>query len=80
MLAEKETAMNTKNQEVKPSCDIKIHKAKSNRGRKAESCNVRIEPIFREEPDIEKLGRALIAMAVHAVNVEMEEKRKAQET
>jgi len=58
--------------------DVKTQK--SNRGRKAESSNVYLRPVFREEPDIEKLGRALIAMAVHAVNVEMEEKRKAQET
>ena len=58
------------------SSDMKTPKQKSNRGRKAESGNVRLEPIFCEEPDIEKLGRALIAMAVHAVNVEMEDKQK----
>lgn len=27
------------------------------------SRNIRVIPVFREEPDIEKLGRALIAIA-----------------
>ena len=40
------------------------------RGRKATSGNVRLRPVFREEPDIEKLGRAIIAMAVRATNME----------
>ena len=69
-----------KEKEGSPSEDIKLPKQKSNRGRKAESGNVRLEPIFREEPDIEKLGRALIAMAVHAVNAEMGDKQKEQKT
>jgi len=34
------------------------------RGRPSESRNVRVVPEFREEPDIEKLGRALIAIAM----------------
>ena len=32
-------------------------------GRPAASRNVRVTPEFREQPDIEKLGRALIAVA-----------------
>jgi len=39
------------------------------RGRKAESSNVRLRPVFREEPDIEKLGRAIMAMAVSAADL-----------
>ena len=34
------------------------------RGRKATSTNVRLLPEFREEPDIEKLGRAILALAM----------------
>jgi len=77
-MAKKEALLTgiTKTQEETPSGDIR--KQKSNRGRKAESCNVRLEPIFREEPDIEMLGRALIAMAVHAVDKEIEAKQKEQ--
>lgn len=33
------------------------------RGRPKESGSVRVTPEFRNEPDIEKLGRALIAVA-----------------
>lgn len=34
------------------------------RGRRAESSNVRLRPVFREEPDIEKLSRAIVSMIV----------------
>jgi hypothetical protein len=53
-------------------------KPKSPRGRKPGSGNVRIEPVFRKEIDIEKLGRAIIAMAVHEVKKEMESKSNDQ--
>lgn len=38
---------------------------KRKRGRPIQSGNVRITPEFREKPDIEKLGRALIAIAIN---------------
>lgn len=37
---------------------------KKKRGRPESSHNVRVTPEFRETPDIEKLGRALIAIAI----------------
>ena len=46
--------------------------AKQKRGRPIQSRNVRITPEFRERPDIEKLGRALIAIAK-----QIAEKKKA---
>jgi hypothetical protein len=39
-------------------------KTKNNRGRKPTSSNVHIQPIFRTEPDIEKLGRAVMTYAL----------------
>lgn len=45
------------------------------RGRPTTSGHVRVTPEFRREPDIEKLGRALIAIAVS-----MAEKKKAGST
>lgn len=36
---------------------------KKRRGRPSTVDNIRVLPIFREKPDIEKLGRAVIAMA-----------------
>ncbi|HCC35921.1 MAG TPA: hypothetical protein DEQ02_10005 [Ruminococcaceae bacterium] len=39
------------------------------RGRPAESSRVRLRPVFREEPDIEKLGRAIMAMALRKAGV-----------
>ena len=44
------------------------------RGRPSTSHNVTVTPEFRREPDIEKLGRALIAIAT-----DMARKRKAEE-
>ena len=47
--------------------DMKYEKnSKSNykiRGRPANSGNIRLRPIFREHPDIAKLGRAIMSMA-----------------
>lgn len=43
-------------------------------GRPREAHRVRVEPEFREQPDIEKLGRALIAIAVSIA-----EKKRAEE-
>ncbi len=39
-------------------------KPKKKRGRPMSSHNVSVTPEFREEPDIEKLGRVLIAIAL----------------
>lgn len=39
-------------------------KDQKSRGRPMASRNVRVMPEFRDEPDIEKLGRALIAVAL----------------
>ena len=44
------------------------------RGRPVGSRTVRVTPEFREEPDVEKLGRALIAVAKRIA-----EKKKAEE-
>ena len=42
-----------------------LEQKKSNKkpGRPIDSRNIRVVPKFREEPDIEKLGRALISLA-----------------
>lgn len=47
---------------------------KRKRGRPKTSRDVRVTPEFRENPDIEKLGRALTAAAISIA-----EKRKAEE-
>jgi len=70
--AEALSAMNTKEKDESPPGDIIISKSKSRRGRKGESSIVYVKPVFRDEPDLEKLGKALIAMAVHSVNTETE--------
>ena len=44
------------------------------RGRPMTSHDVRVTPEFRDNPDIEKLGRALIAAAIHIA-----EQKKAAE-
>lgn len=49
-------------------------KEKQTAGRPACSGNVQITPEFRKEPDIEKLARALIAVAQ-----KIAEKKKAEE-
>lgn len=48
---------------------------KRKRGRPMASRDVKVTPEFRENPDIEKLGRALIALAIRiAQQKEAEEK------
>nr|WP_325239679.1 hypothetical protein [uncultured Oscillibacter sp.] len=47
---------------------------KRNRGRPMTSRDVKITPEFRENPDIEKLGQALIAAAMN-----LAEKKRAEE-
>lgn len=47
---------------------------KAKRGRPMTSHRVQVTPVFRDNPDIEKLGRALIAIAVNIA-----EKKKAEE-
>jgi len=47
---------------------------RSSRGRPPESGNVRLQPIFRKEPDIQKLGRAIIAIATSAAKLETDKK------
>jgi hypothetical protein len=49
-------------------------KKRQKQGRPAGSRNVRVTPEFRKEPDIDKLGRALIAIASHIA-----EMKKAEE-
>ena len=39
---------------------------KLKRGRPTGTCRIRITPEFRERPDVEKLGKALIAIVVKA--------------
>ena len=52
---------------------------KKKRGRPISSNDVRVTPEFRENPDIEKLGRALIAVAISiAQKKEAEEKAKLE--
>lgn len=43
--------------------EVKTMSKKSTRGRKMHSDSVRVTPVFREDPDIEKLGLALIEIA-----------------
>lgn len=48
---------------------------RNRRGRPMSSHNVKVTPEFRDDPDIEKLGRALIAVAISiAQKKEAEEK------
>ena len=47
-------------------------KLSSRRGRKSESSNVHIRPVFREEPDIDKLARAIATMIMNTAKKEME--------
>ena len=50
-------------------------------GRPMASRDVRVTPEFREEPDIEKLGRALVAVAMRiAEQKQAEEDAKKQTT
>ena len=50
------------------------NKPPTRRGRKTESRNVQLCPVFLEEPNIEKLGRAIIAMAMRHTNVDATDK------
>ena len=52
---------------------------KKKRGRPAASSDVVVAPEFRDNPDIEKLGRALIAVAMHIAEQKQAEE-KAQKT
>ena len=47
---------------------------RNKRGRPIGSRNVRIVPIFRAEPDIEKFGRALISLATYLTEKEDSDK------
>lgn len=40
------------------------------RGRPTTSTNVRIVPIPHEQPDVRKLGRAFLALALHKANTD----------
>lgn len=48
--------------------EVKTMGKKSTRGRKMHSDSVRVTPVFREDPDIEKLGLALIEIAKDLAN------------
>lgn len=49
------------------------------RGRPMDSHNVKITPEFRENPDIEKLGRALVAVAISIAQKKEAEEKAAKE-
>lgn len=49
------------------------------RGRPMASHNVKITPEFRENPDIEKLGRALVAVAISIAQKKEAEEKAAKE-
>lgn len=50
------------------------------RGRPLASRNVRVTPEFRDNPDIEKLARALIAVATSIAQKKEVEEKAAQES
>lgn len=50
---------------------------KRKRGRPASAHNVKITPDFREVPDIEKIGRALIAIAINNAKEKESDKETA---
>ena len=52
---------------------------KKKRGRPMSSDDVKVTPEFRENPDIEKLGRALIAVAISIAQKKAEEEQAAKE-
>lgn len=52
---------------------------KGKRGRPMASRDVKITPEFRENPDIEKLGRALIAVAIRIAQQKEAEEKAAKE-
>lgn len=45
------------------------------RGRPATAHNVKVSPEFRKDPDIEKLGRALIAVAMNLAEKKLKEEQ-----
>ena len=49
------------------------------RGRPMTSNNVKVTPEFRDNPDIEKLGRALIAVAISIAQTKEAEEKAAKE-
>lgn len=49
------------------------------RGRPMTSNNVKVTPEFRDNPDIEKLGRALIAVAISIAQKKEAEEKAAKE-
>ena len=49
------------------------------RGRKSASNNICIYPVFRKEPDIEKLGRAIIALAMRNIQVGNEQAEQEED-
>ena len=49
------------------------------RGRPMTSNNVKVTPEFRDKPDIEKLGRALIAVAISIAQKKEAEEKAAKE-
>jgi len=53
---------------------------KRKRGRPLASRDVRVTPEFRENPDIEKLARALIAVATSIAQKKEAEERAAQKS
>ena len=52
---------------------------KKKRGRPMFSDDVKVTPEFRDNPDIEKLGRALIAVAISIAQKKMAEEKAAKE-
>ena len=52
---------------------------KKKRGRPMFSDDVKVTPEFRDNPDIEKLGRALIAVAISIAHKKMTEENAAKE-
>lgn len=52
---------------------------KKKRGRPMASHDVKVTPEFRENPDIEKLGRALVAVAISIAQKKEAEEKAAKE-
>lgn len=52
---------------------------KQKRGRPMASHEVKVTPEFRDNPDIEKLGRALIAVAISIAQKKEAEEKAARE-
>ena len=50
------------------------------RGRPATSRDVKVTPEYRKDPDIEKLGRALIAVAMNLAQKKLEEEQAASQS